>query len=560
MEKHESFLNKYSIDFKAFWALVKMISQNSYRLDLRKHKKEFILKSVTWIGLFIGLTFILKTFFNLTALLNLFSILPFVPLSVPSLVSAFIFVLGFFHTLGEVIKTLYFSADLKTMATLPSNGLTVFSARLTSVFIREFLNDLLVEIPFLFGYILNSALPFYIVFQVIITWALYILFELFIATLLSIPVFAVIKFFEKRRTLKYTLISLAVAAALSASFYLLSLFPSSIDIFTNWGPYFSKIQEILTWYRTNLPFFYGMSQLSCMTTEGYTLQAFQGDSLLCLITIVASILIFGILDVFIVNPIYLKLATKDKEIIKGGERFADANYVSYPLSQIKKEVFTDYRDNKIISSYFIPLLFLPVFIMLISKIFGAMSTDPFGNMLVNSVVLLLILLCSLNANSALGHIYSDEGKAYAFSRSYPVREVFFIGSKLLIPSFCVMISCLASVILFGTVKGLDSQSVIYMGLAVVLFSVGHILYTAGLDIEGSRNTYESEKSERLNAFKVTFSAFVISSFIALLYFLFQRERVDFICELKVSIFGALYFAFNLALFIEKAKYIYRRGE
>lgn len=555
----QSLRDKYLIDFRASFTMVRMMSQDSYRISLKDSRKQSLIKIVTFIALFIGLSFLFKAFFQLSVMLNIFSIMPFVPLTVPSLVSTVIFIIGFIHALGEVTKTLYFSQDLKVMATFPSNGITVFTARLATVFIKELLNDLLVEVPFLFGYILNSALPAYLILQVIFTLVIYIVFELLLATLLSVPVFFIRKFFHRHKAEGYFLTALLFFTAMGFAIYFMSLMPQKIDIFTNWGPYFAKIQAVLTYYRTNFRFFYGMSQLSCGTVEGYTLQLFQGDSLYSLAIILISSLVLLLLDILLVNPIYLRMATSDSNLGVDFNPQGKGKYLAYPLSQLQKDFSIFSQNSSLFTSFVLPLIIEPLLVMLMSKIFGAMSTDTMGDILVNVVSLLLILLCLLNSNSALGTLYSDEGRAYSLSRSFPANEVELLGSKLFIPSILIVLSTIASVTIFGEVKGLDSYSIFFLFFAVLFFALGHMLFAIGLDIQGEKDNFDNDKQKRQNSLLVTVTAFIISFAMAVLYFLFLRESKDFIPELKISFFGALYFGFNVSLFLKKTKYIYREG-
>jgi hypothetical protein len=560
MTEKQSFKDKYGIDFPVFFALVGMMTQDSLRIDIRNHRKATLLKLISSLALFLGLTFVFKFFFQFAMSLNLFSILPFVPLSVPSLFSSIVFVFGFFSVLHEVTTTLYFAPDLKTLAAYPANGLTLFLARLFTVFIKQYLNALLVEIPFLFGYLLNSGLPFALLFQLLFTWGIYIAFELLIATFLSIPLFYLRRFFRKHRITGTLFFSVLLIALIASFAYLLSFFPEKIDIFTNWGPYFAQIQKVLTYYTDHFRFFYGMTQLSLGSVEGYSFSFFGGESLFSLLILLASSLILFLLDVFFINPLYLSLATKNENLLKETSARKKEPYLSYPRAQIRKELLLFGQNTGFFSSFFLPLIILPVLILLLSKIFGAMSTDSLGDILVNCVMLLLILLTLLSSVSGLASLYSEEGKAYVLARTFPVEEVYLLGSKLLFPAILILASGLATVLIFGLIQGLSALSVLFLFFTVSLFGLGHLFFTAGLDIEGEKTDFGNEEKEHFRSLLVTVSSFVLSFVMAALYFLFLRENADPIPEMKTCVFSMIYFTFHLVLFRRKAKYLYREGE
>jgi hypothetical protein len=254
------------------------------------------------------------------------------------------------------------------------------------------------------------------------------------------------------------------------------------------------------------------------------------------------------------------MATKEERIGSLASRLKEPKRrLTFPEAQLRKELISYTQDTSILTSFALPLILLPVITMLMSKVFGAMSTDTMGDILVNCVMLLLILLISLNTVSALNNVFSQEGKAYSLSRSFPVKEGYLLGSKLFIPTILTIISCTVSGIVFGQIKRLETMNTFYFCLGIIFFSVGQLFFASGMDIQGQRDNFDNDKKKRQNSLIATVVSFVVSFAIAVLYFLFLRERIDFISEMKVAGFGLLYCVFNVGVFFKKAKYIYRKG-
>src|SRR5574344_1755341 len=97
------------IDGSSFWALVSMLLSNRFKVDFREDKKKSWGRLILLALGFGVITSLFYLFYFLTAQLNIFSALIFVPLSVPSIISSVLLLFGFLSLSKGLTEDLYFS-------------------------------------------------------------------------------------------------------------------------------------------------------------------------------------------------------------------------------------------------------------------------------------------------------------------------------------------------------------------------------------------------------------------------------------------------------------------
>jgi hypothetical protein len=556
--KQNNFAQRYGINFKSFFTLVKMMSQNSMKLDFKHNTKNTIIKIVLYVLGFAAIVYLAKTFFQYASLMNVFSVMGFVPLEVPSLVTSVIFIIGLIPLLIKITKVLYFAPDLKLVKTFPCNGSTIFLARLVTVFISEFLKTILIEVSFLFGYSLAMGFPNYDIIVTILAWFIFDIAAVGVCSLLSIPSYYIGNFFKKHRVLTVISILTITAAVVALVFWVVYLIPNEIDIFTNWGPYFAAIQDVLKFYRTNFTFFYNMTELSVGAYTGFSLTIFGGKSLITLLIFLAIIVASFALALFTVNPLYTHIAGNDKEYFKKPKINKKSHELPYFLSQMKKETVMLFSDPQLVVSFLAPLISLPILVLFINRIFGAMKLDAMGVMYVNAVNVLIILLVLLSSNSSIASLYSNEGSAFELQRTYPRKQIFLLTSKLFLPMIFAIISIIVSTIIFGQLIKIDYSQIAFYIFSFIAFDLGHMFYAAGIDIARKHSNFDEEQLTRQGDIAIVAFAFGIALIMAFLTYLLINQRTS-VPGLHILVFALAYFIINFVIYIEKIKFIYERG-
>jgi len=560
-------LRSLGIDWPRFFTLTAMMLKNTLNIDFKENKKRSIIKAASAIVGFVILATVSYFFFFITAKLNIFSLLSFVPETVPSIIVMLVYFIGFVPALFALIKNLYWSRDNKIMIALPCNANTVFWARMFVFMLSQCLKTLLIEIPFLYGFMIFSMFPWYTFIWALFGWTLLVLMEVLILSLLSIPGYYIGLFLKRHNIISIVLSSLFFVALVALVAVLISLLPDSVNLFSSWGPYFAKIQRFLIFYQTQLVVPYELTLMTIGLQSGFGAVLFTLQFLIVLVCVltVIGLCFFG--TVLLVNPLYFKLASSSNDFLAPVEKKQKALKVhSGFVSQIKKEALLFFKDPNIFSGLFGAFIFMPIYISLLNKIFGAMTTNTRGEIMVWAINVLLILLVSLSSNTVISRIYSEEGDAFNLTRSYPSNPRFMLSAKLFWPGLMGVISICLSVFFFASLKGVGPLSGTLIAFAICFFYIGHLLYSAGLDFTSKHDHFESADFTSEAEKRVMITGTIIAFLFGVLYYLFlfdfhlwgslTREET---ASLKLCLFGLGGLALNIVMFFKRIKYIYMEG-
>lgn len=560
----------FQVNWKSFRVLVSMLLANSLSMDWKKNKKKSIINIVVKVLAFIVICALSYVFFYVCIRMNIFSLMSFVPEAVPSILINILLFFSFFTTLSRVTNDLYFANDNKVLLTLPTNGNTLFLARLFVCFLNAYIKALTLEIPFLLGYFLVSKYPVYMFFVVFLLFVVVEMVFVLLSAIVSIPVY-----FGKRYLISHPLVRnllrfgiLAVVIALVS--VLISIIPEKIDIFTNWGPYFNKIQDGMRWYINNLSFFYQTSMVYLGGYTGYTFQYLSGigiNGLWTLLTFIGCLPVFYIASLSLASPLYLRLASGNDELLPKQSKRENESHVNKPfLSQMKKEFLLYIKDSEIAPSYTAVFIALPLLLALVSKIFMAMDLNKRGLSLVQVATLLITMLIVLSANGVIAKMYSQEGGAFKLARTYPIKDSTLLASKLVIPGTLGTISIIVSFSIIASLKANLVAENLLLGLGILLIYWGHLLYSASLDFTNPRNPFGDVSFLSSNENRSIILAFVLSFLLSLLFYYFTQDpivwfgNVQTTSSFKITLIGLVYFMLNVMTYNKKVRYVYAKGE
>lgn len=561
----------FHVEWGPFWILIKMLLANALSFDWKGNKKKVILKTVTSLLGFAAVIAISYLFFYLCVQFSIFSLLSAVPMSVPSIIVNVLLIFSFLGSLGRVTEDLYFANDNKVLLTFPTNGNTLFLSRLAVCFLNTYLKALKLEIPFLIGYFVVSGYPIYMCFVIFPIWAIIDMVLLLFAALLSVPNYYLKRFLKTHPMVNAFVMGGVIVLLLAFCGFLIGIIPPKIDIFSNWGPYFAIIQNGLTFYTKELSFFFETSKVYLGGFTGFSFAYFSGYGLNGLWTF---LVLLGLLPLFFISclslasPLYLRLASGSDELQgKAKKENTDEKRTLSPnKSQLYKEFLLFFKDETITPNYVGVFLALPLILSLVTKIFGAMDVNSRGEGMVQVASLLILLLIALSANGLIARIYSEEGAAFKLNRTYPLKDSFIIGSKLVLPCLIGVLSILASVLSMAFIRKSTMESTLLMGFGAILIYLGHLLFSAGVDFSNPRDSFGETSFLANNENRSVILALATSIFVSLLYYYYLQDGILWLNDVnssagfKVLLLGILYFLVNLVLYLRKIKYVYKQGE
>ncbi len=560
----------FHIEWKAFRVLIAMLLANSLSLDWKKNKKKSIINVALKILVFALCVAFSYIFFNFCRSLNIFSLLPYIPMAVPSIIINLMLVSSFVATLFKVTNELYFANDNRVLLTFPVNGGTLFLARLFVCYINTYIKALTLEIPFLLGYFIVSGYPVYMGFVIFALFLVVDLAFVLFSSILSIPLYFIKRFFISCPLAKRICSFLFIAVVISLASLLIAIIPEKIDIFTNWSPYFYRIQDGMKWYMNRMSFLYQTSLMFLGGFNGYSFRYFSGIGVNGLWTFLAYLVstpILYLISLSFATPFYLKLASGNDELLPKQSKKAKVSYKTNSfLSQLKKEFLLYAKDGEIAPSYTGVFVFLPVLLVLICKIFMAMDLNARGLSLVQVAMLLISLLITLSMNGLIARMYSQEGGAFKVARTYPIKNGLLITSKLVLPATLGVISISVSYIIIAHLREELFAENLMLGGGVLCVYFGHLLYSASLDFTNPKASFGDVSFLSNNENRSLISAFIISGLLTYLFYLFTQDSAVWINSIqttssfKLLLIGGLYLLFNIVKYIKKIRYVYAKGE
>lgn len=560
----------FHVNWKAFRVLISMLLANSLSMDWKKNKKKSIINVTLKIVAFAAAVAVSFVFFYFCKKLNIFSLLPYVPMTVPSIIINIMLVISFLTTLMKVTNELYFANDNKVLLTLPTNGGTLFLARLFVAYINTYIKALSLEIPFLLGYFIVSGYPVYMYFIVFVLFLIVDLAFVLASAIISIPLYFIKRFFISYPLAKNIAALIFVAAVIAGVSVLIAIIPEKIDIFTNWSPYFYRIQDGMKWYMNNMSFLYQTSLMYLGGFNGYAFKYFSGigaNGLWTFIAFLGSLPILYMVALSLATPFYLKLASGNDELLPKQSKKQKKSYkTNSVLSQIKKEFLLYLKDSEIAPSYTGMFVFLPLLLALICKIFMAMDLNSRGLSLVQVAMLLITLLIVLTMNGMVARMYSQEGGAFKVARTYPVKNGLLISSKIFIPALLGTISIIVSYVIIANLREELFAENLLLGAGILCVYLGHLLYSASLDFTNPKASFGDVSFLSNNENRSIVMAFIISALLGYLFYLFTQDSAIWINSIqmtssfKLLLIGVLYLAFNIVGYIRKIRYVYAKGE
>lgn len=557
--KKSYFNERYGVDFSRFFTLVKMLLQDKLKFSLKANKKETIIKLVSLLIGFILLTAVSYVFYMVAELLNIFSVLKYVPLTVPSIISSILFILGFLSVILGLNRTLFYSQDNRLMITYPCNGNTIFLARMFVYFINEYIRNFVIQIPLFLGYMLIMSFPIGMIFWAAFGLIFITLAEVLLGVVFSIPVYYVSKFLNARTILKIIVYGTILILIISAIGYLVFIIPEEIDIFTNWGPYFTRIQDFLNGYQEITFPLYSLTIFLTGNLVGFRIIGYSLTTLYVLLTLLAVIIICFVISIIFINPLYFKLASESFEF-ENDSTFASKKTTkrNFTNTQFHKELLLFSKDPSLIVSLLGTFIFLPIVITLLNKVFGAMNVNSLGNQIVQVVNFLIISLIALNANSVVANSYSLEGTAFQYNRVYPKKSYFILLSKNIIPFMVGAISIMVSCIIFGALKSISTGEIILLIFSLFFVYLGHILFASQLDFCNTTSQFQTKNTLSKAQITTTIMAFVIPLLFSVLFFLYLSNG-RFSAYIKLLILSIMFLAINIWVYYYRVKLIYKEG-
>ena len=563
------FIGAFGGGTKNLVTLIKMQLKEQFnfkRLDVKGSSAFSILVSTVFTILkFVLVTALCYVFIWAAASQHVFH--PFaltLPVGVISLVVVFMILTSAVSCVVGLTKSLYYSRDNAILLTLPCLPTQVYLSKFIIFFFFEVKRNFSFLVPFILAFFISNGT--YSVGAYV--WMLFcvIIFSLFtvsVGALLSIPAMWIANFFRLHKWMQITLFTLIFSALIVGFFIAVSIMPDKIDLVANWEVTQQYIQNFFSSFKTDFAPIYDTS-LIFLGEEGFLISdpmsfPFKATALRFLALFGATLVCF-ILGFVIVRPLFYKMASKPFEYLKLKVKPRRNKVHSRRVSAVRNEFLITFKTpDRIIAN--IGIFFAaPMLVFFLNKFLFAMDTSARGDSMIAAFTVLVVLLISLNANTAIASIFSRDGRSSYLLKTQPSKYPILVLSKLLPNTVFVGSSIIATFVVLLVASKIGTLNIILLTLFVGLTYLAHMLYCAELDLMNPQVELYStvgRVESNPNETKATVSAFIIAFLAAAATFLLLLQPNETNVYLKFSIVALAALIYRAYLFFENLKLYYK---
>ena len=537
-----------------------------------KSKKTLIQKIVFGVLKFIvvtGLSFALLFLLTFVGFIRKYdAVLP-----IFTLFLTVVFVLNLFSTTHSLMKSLYYSDDNKVLITLPVTSNQLFFSKLFVYLAFEIKKSFNILIPGVLGFLIFESIgyksvevSFLVILWMIVPILIFVIIQVLLAALLSIPYMYIYRLFKKHIILDLIGAGLLIIAGLVLAIILINKIPADIDLDVQWPSMVNAFEGFVKGFDR---YIYPINMFSRVffgeVANGAVHYLLNGLTFIKTLISLGAIVLLGVLGFFLIRPFYFRMVYQTFEFDKNMQLTQKKNvkhkrYITFA----NKEFKLSFRDFEISGSYLTIYIIVPILLFFMDRVFSAISTSLRGNNIAFTVNILLTILPLLASNSSIATLYSKEGRTAYVTKTNPVTPFLPLVSKLLFNLLFSIPSIVACAIIFANFSNLGIVITLLFSISVLLIQYAHIFFCAAQDLMNPQNeVYATTGSDfnNPNEAKATVSAFVLSFIIAIAFYFMMGESYRLhgsylsafirLAIIAVGLFGGL-----LYLFIAKIRAFY----
>lgn len=485
---------------KKYLSLVKLLFVQQYRVKPQQGKRK---KGGTIAAyIILGLCFLPMLFGLATAMYFLGLVTRDVD-NVSNIASMLIFLcqgVVLFFGIPTLISNVFSAKDADKLLFLPIRSVTIFSAKLTVVYLNEVITTAIMIIATLlpFGIGLAAGPAYYLL--LIIALFLIPLLPMLVGSIAAIPLSALIAKLGKSGTLKIVLqivLFVVIMAVYMIGMYQLGFIGGSGDI----GGVDSA-QALLDKLSN-------MGQFAKYVHSNYTLASamvgvsFGAVALNLLITLAENALMFGLV-LLLSLPFYRWILTTSIEGEGGSRRKSKSGKADLQIKNkgvLKELIFTDLkrvsRDSQMGFQCLFSLIILPLMVVIFYFAMGMSSGDeeslmqtlrvaPLYQVIAPIVILAYMSMLGMTSNVLGIYPISRENKAIYIIKSLPISFNKYLLAKVILSTVAMAVSdtltCILTVVLFG----IEWYYGLLMLVTMALLGFGAMCITTLIDLKAPK--------------------------------------------------------------------------
>lgn len=553
-------------EFKAFVSVTKMQLKNKVDISWTKSVKTIIRVVILTLlkSLIVGaIAFVMLYVLNLLGIYRAWNAYQIV-----IVILSLSLILSLISCTFGLTKNLYFSDDNKVLITFPLSANKIFISKIIVYYIYELKRSLTFLIPitlacFLMLFI-NSKISIFVFVWMWIPLLFIIALPVLLGALLSIPVMGIKILFNKVPPLRVVFFSLVAGGSIALVVYVILSIPYHID-FTN---QILIISDALNNILRTLERFLLIEKQLVYLMIGDLSGNMYGISIwipIRFIVLIVSLVVLALISYFISRPLFLKMVSKTIEKDAGITKTTKNVKHNKVITFFNKELKINIRNINVLGTLLVTYIVIPILILLLNKIFGAMDLSNLGRVMACAFNILLICLPLLATNALVASMYSKEGRAGYIKKTKPVTPYIPLLAKMALSVILSIPSIIVSIIIFAIMGGIGIKfyDAIILILAIFALHLGHMLYSASLDITNPQNEQyatSGESQQNPNEDKSTIVAFALAIVFALFTFILVNEslirNIYTIACIKLLFIGGLILLAGVFIFFKNIKAYY----
>ncbi len=371
---------------------------------------------------------------------------------------------------GTVIGTLYLKRDNEMLICLPVTPNQLFISKMILIYLHEVFFNLTISLPILlclgiqggFGASYFLALPLYVL--------LLPAFPLFLASILSIPTMALLKFFKKHVYLAIVVMLLLAIVILWGYIDIVGKVAENFNIATKQVETVTKFNNKILSVGKQLSIYFYLASAMLSFSKWYYIAIFFG---ICAVVMTVTILI--------TRPIFFKIAMSSLENdlkIVSNKKFTKRSAFT---SLILKEIRTIFRSPGYIFEYFLFAFLMPFIVFSYDMLLGVATVNEIGVNMISGAHLMVVAILAMLSNVVSASVVSREGGNFYISKIIPINYFTQMAAKLTFNAIFTLSAILITAVISCFIYPV--WQVILGSIAVMIASVGHIAMSMEMDIK-----------------------------------------------------------------------------
>jgi len=398
-----------------------------------------------------------------------------------------------FFGVAMMISYVYFCTDTEFLAAMPIKPSVVFLARLTLVYLIEFVTTAIMLLPTLLtvGIMAECGPLFYV--GMVVSMFLIPALPLLLASFLAVPLMYVVSFFKNRGAWASVALVIVFGSAMALMYYTIS---SLGNVGENFDDYVRPFQEAL---EKTAPYVYPVYLLSVFMNGGGLYGLGAGAS-----AAVAVLLVFAITAVMVAVAMviasfaYQRSVLTQTENVKKGKK---GEYVESSVFKVflKKEWCEIIRTPTVGFQCLLGAIISPILII-VTTFFGRSAASDVtiaetGGLdfagIYAFVPFLLILILSCSINTIASSMISREGKNFYMMKTIPQEPMLMIRAKLALQMIVTYISLGLSWLICVIIYNYTIIPALFSLFAAAAFGYASMMFAGRFEIDNPKLEWSS---------------------------------------------------------------------